>query len=260
MHSIPTTDITLQAAIAHAVLSPEAPVPREIEMPHRGASSNRFDVYRNNVVLGLINALGTRYPVVRRLLWDEAFNAIARLFISASPPRSPVLHEYGQDFPDFVREFGSVASCDYVADVAELESARVRAYHSVDAEPLTRAAFAALEPGEFVSMRVHLHPSVTLLNSNFPIVTVWESQQAGNDGYVREWKKETALIARPSLDVEVWRLPEGGFEFLGALHDGDTVARAIERATLATAGFDLTACLTLLIGSGIAVGIQPDPS
>ncbi len=257
MHAIQTTGPGFQAAIARAVLAPEAPVPRQIEAAGRAATTSRFDVYRNNVVLSLINALGARYPVVRRLLWDDAFHAVARLFVSASPPRSPVLLEYGQDFPDFIRHFGRAPSRDYVADIAELESARVCAYHAADAEAPARAVFAAIDPCQLAGMRIELHPSVTLLKSNFPFVTAWESQQPGNEEYIREWRPESALIARPRDDVGVWRLPEGGYEFLNALSEGSTMAHAIECATAASARFDLTGCLTLLIGSEITVGLEP---
>lgn len=254
MHSF-QADAGFQTAIARAVLAPDRPVPRQIATHGRVATATRFDVYRNNVVLSLINALGARYPVVRRLLWDDAFSTLARLFISASPPRSPVLLEYGQDFPDFIRKICEAPSRDYVADIAELESARVRAYHAADAQPLPPAAFAALDPADLAGMRIALHPSVTLLRSSCPIVTVWESQQAGNDGFVREWRPEAALIARPLSDVEIWRLPEGGYEWLTALSNGGTMAGATECATAARANFDLAGCLTLLIGSGIAVGM-----
>jgi hypothetical protein len=245
----------LQGAFAHALLAAEAPVPQAVTAPQQPAIASRFGVYRNNVIVGLINALAARYPAARRLLWDDTFNVIAHLYAVSSPPRSPVLLEYGEEFPDFIRNFGDSTARDYVADVAEIESARVRAYHAADATPVDRQAFASLAPTELAGMRLTLHPSVTLLRSRFPVFSVWESQQAGNDAYIREWRPESVLIARPYMDVEVHRLPTGGYEFLSALSEGDTVAVSIDRAMTATPAFDLGVNLTTVIGSSIVVGM-----
>src|SRR5207248_3064950 len=124
------------------------------------AAESRFGVYRNNVIASLTRAVAARYPVVRRLLWDESFDAIARLYVTAEPPRSPVLLEYGDGFPRFIRGLGEGASLRYVADIAALESARRHAYHAADAAPMGREVFAGLAPEPFVRLRLALHPSV----------------------------------------------------------------------------------------------------
>ena len=249
----------LQGLFADALLVADAPVPRAVAASQQSSTASRFGVYRNNVVVSLIAALAARYPVARRLLWDDTFNAVAHLYVISLPPRSPVLLEYGEGFPDFIRNFGDSTARDYVADVAEIESARVRAYHAADAIPLDPQVFAGLDPTRLAGICVTLHPSVTLLQSRFPALSVWESQQTGNDAYIRVWKAESVLIARPYLDVEVQRLPAGGYEFLSALSEGETVAGSIERAAGATSGFDLVANLATLIGSGIVVGLGCSP-
>lgn len=253
MHAIQSLS-GLQGIFAQALLAPDAAVPRALAASRQPATTSRFGVYRNNVVVSLINALAARYPVSRRLLWDDTFNVVAHRYVFSSPPRSPVLLEYGEGFPDFIRNVGDSAGRDYVADVAEIESARVRAYHAADATPLERQAFAGLDPAAFAGMRLTLHPSVSLLESRFPALSVWESQQGGNADYIRRWKSESVLVARPHLDVEMHRLPAGGHPFLQALAAGETVANAIGRAAAAP-GFDLGANLAMLIGSNIVVGM-----
>ena len=72
-----------------------------------------------------------------------------------------------------------------------------------------------------------LHPSVYLVQSRFPIVTIWESNQSMASGMIDRWSAEAALVARPFLEVEVRRLPPGGYAFLRALSEGQTVATAV---------------------------------
>ena len=57
--------------------------------------ARRFAVYRNNVAVGLIGALEARYPVSRRIAGDDLFRAMARAFVRAHKPRSPVMIAYG---------------------------------------------------------------------------------------------------------------------------------------------------------------------
>ena len=67
--------------------------------------ARRFAVYRNNVAVGLIGALEARYPVSRRIAGDDLFRAMARAFVRAHRPRSPVMIAYGGEFPEFVADY-----------------------------------------------------------------------------------------------------------------------------------------------------------
>lgn len=245
----------LQRAFAEALLFDNAPIPATIRLASGAAHASRFGVYRNNVIAGLINALAVRYPVTRKLLWDDAFNHVARLYITAEPPRSPVMFEYGGSFPRFLRSVGQGTASDYLADVAELEAARTLAYHAVDAAPLPRDAFAAVAPEDLPELRLTLHPSAVLLKSRFPVVSTWEANRSGNDNSLRTWKPECALIARPYLQVEVRPLSTGVHAFIAALAEGCTLGTAIAKAGGSHAGFDLSEAFSTLIAADALIGL-----
>jgi hypothetical protein len=246
----------IQAQFADAIFADGASI-NAIAGGAAPAADSRFTVYRNNVALGLINAVAARYPVVRKLLWDDAFERVAAQYVRSELPRSPVLLEYGGSFPQFLRTIGEGVAVDYLADIAELESARTRAYHAADAMPLDRGAFAALSPDRLAELRVRFHPSMILLTSRFPVFSIWETQRHGGDDTIREWKPESVLVVRPHLHVEVWRLPAGGYKFFAALAAGRSVADAITEATACAADFDLAEALATLISSQAAVAIDP---
>ena len=102
-----------------------------------------------------------------------------------------------------------------------------------------------------------LHPSLRLVRSAFPALTVWR-MNAGHDP-VRpidpEAVGEDVLIVRPAAEVEVRRLPPGGFAFIAALDRGATLAEAAAAATDDAAAFDLAGNLTGLIGASAIVGV-----
>lgn len=246
-----------QRNFATALFDPSAPVPPSIQAAGRARAQSGFAVYRNNVIVSLIKAVGQRFPVIRRLAGEESFDAVAHRYVLARPPRSPVLIAYGEDFPHFVRSLGSEAMYEYLADVAELEWMRGRAYHAAEAVPVDREAFAALDPERLDGVRIHLHPSFSLLKSRFPVVTVWECGQEGSDddsAMIRQWGPESALVARPFFDVQVWRLSAGGYAFVGALGQLASLSVAAAAGMAAEPGFDLAAAFAMLIESNIVTG------
>ena len=64
------------------------------------------------------------FPVVKRLVGDKYFHAMANVFLLREPPFSPLLIHYGETFAAFVEEFEAAKPLPYLADVARLEYAR----------------------------------------------------------------------------------------------------------------------------------------
>ena len=246
---------SIQREFAGALLSGACAVPGTVKAASREAAASRFGVYRNNVLAGLLNALAVRYPVTRNILWDEAFDRAARRYILSEPPTSPVLHEYGEDFPAFLRRCGDGAASQYVADVAALESSRVRAFHAADATPVEAAWFARWTADQLPAVRLRLHPSVTILQSRFPIVSAWELNGERNGHVIAQWKPEAAMISRPMLDVEVRRLAPGTDVFLLALSEGQSIGAAVTRARQVQ-GFELADAFGVLVTTRIVAGAK----
>src|SRR5689334_13616467 len=86
-----------------------------------GYPSNRFEIYRNTVVVALTKALQLNFPAVRNLVGAEFFDDAAQLFIAEHPPRTAYLDRYGDKFPEFLSNFPPAKPLAYLADVASLE-------------------------------------------------------------------------------------------------------------------------------------------
>lgn len=211
----------------------------------------------NDIIGLLIRALAARYPVVRRLAGDESFIATARRFVRAEPSQlSTVLH-FGDAFPAYLRSLGHAASFEYLADVAEIEAARARAMRSADARPIGRAAFASLSSSRIRELGVLLHPSVSLVASRFPIVTIWAANQADDsNGVILRWRPEAALVVRPFLDVDVVPLSASGYAFLRQVAVGAPLATAMAAAAVCDPMADPATHLRLLVDTNIVVGVH----
>src|SRR6266545_6393061 len=114
----------VQKAFAEALLDTSARVPLPVRGAARRKADNRFAVYRNNVLAGLTSALAARFPVVQRLVGNEFFRDMARVYVTVEPPRSPLLMHYGETFAAFIDGFEPAAPIPYLGDIARLEMAR----------------------------------------------------------------------------------------------------------------------------------------
>jgi hypothetical protein len=239
-----------QSTFAHALLNPELPCPSGLTTWNGSDPAKRFAVYRNNVMVSLIDALADTYPVVQALVGEEFFRAMARVFAMAHPPRSPVMATYGHDFAEFIQTFPPAATVPYLADVARLEMARVWAYHAADVPPLAlEAVQAALaDPTQLIHLQFTLHPSVHVITSTFAVFALWTAHQGEIDmATVDPDQPQTALVFRHALEVNTLELPAGVAQFVSALQAGKTLPDAASAALELDPEFDLTQALTLLL-------------
>jgi hypothetical protein len=245
-----------QRGFAAALLDPALAVPADLIGPDGQPCPKRFAVYRNNVVVGLIEALRANFPAVCRIVGEEFFRVMARAYVASEPPTSPILLDYGAGFAHFIGRFEPAATLPYLPDVARIERAWTEAYHASDAEALAPAALATI-PGDRVSdLCLAVHPSLRIVRSQFPALTIWRMNV--DDGVPSpvdlESGGEDVLVVRPAAGVEVRSMPPGGAEFVAALANRQSLAEATEAAMNAYPLFDLSPSLAALIGAGVFVG------
>lgn len=251
-----------QADFAAALLDPARPAPLGLGGPDGEDSPRRFAVYRNNVSVALIDALEANFPAACRIVGEEFFGAMARAYALLEPPASPILLDYGAGFPGFIAGFAPADSLPYLADVARIERAWTEAYHAPEARPLDPAMLSNVPPDEAAALCFMLHPSVRVVRSPFPALTIWRMNVA--DGVPApvdlDSGSEDTLVIRPDAEVEVRSIPGGGAEFIAALAGGRNLVEAAKAGLRVSPAFDLAANLTALLGAGAFVASQPAAS
>jgi hypothetical protein len=241
-----------QAAFAGALMDPVLPLPAGILGRHGESDARRFAVYRNNVVVGLVEALASRFPVVQRLVGEDFFFAMARCYAVETRPASPLMMEYGGSFPNFIAGFRPAAEVPYLADVARLERAWGEAFHAAEAVPI---AISVLPQVGLGGMAFELHPSARLVRSLHPVGTIWAAHQGEEEPRPPEaWTPEDLLVVRPEAEVLVHRLPPGGGAFVAALIAGRTLGEAVATACAESADFDPAQALAGLFRAGAVTG------
>lgn len=240
-----------QTAFAVALLDPAQPCPDELRAWNGSDPNQRLGVYRNNIVVSLIDALAATFPVCQQLVGDAFFRAMARAFVVAHPPRSRILTFYGREFPAFIETFTPAASVPYLADVARLEMLRLDAFHAGDVEPLGTESMTEMlsVPERLPGLRADLHPSVAVLPSRFAVYDLWAAHQqpVPELASIRLMQPQTALVVRSGLNVHCTNVSAGTGVFIDRLLQHATLSQAEQDAGASDAGFDLIAALTLLL-------------
>jgi hypothetical protein len=248
-----------QAVFGAALLDPQRACPPGLRAWNGSDPSARLAVYRNNVVGSLVDALADTFPVVQALVGAEFFRAMASVFVRQAPPRSRILAHYGEDLPGFIERFGPARPVPYLADVARLERAYVRAFHAADAAPVAAEVVGlALASGERIGeLRLVCHPSLNALSSPYAVATLWVAHQGeGDPAGIDADQPETVIVVRPALQVVVLRAPPGAAGFVAAIQRGAALGAAAAEATDATGAFDLSTTLTLLLRHGALTSID----
>ncbi len=233
-----------EAEFAAALLDPAHPVPAPLR--------HRFGVYRNNVAVGLIEALRAGFPAVETLVGAAFFAAMAGVFLRQHPPRGRIMMLYGAEFPQFLAQFPPVAAYPYLCDVARIEQALRESYHAADSTPLPGEALAAIPEPTLLAARIQLAPALRLIRSPWPIHAIWRATLEG--GPPPDGGAQDVIILRPDFDPRPHLLPPGGAALVQALQAGAPLAQALSAAgpTL-----DLPAVLALLLGGGAITGVDP---
>lgn len=237
-----------QMEFAAALTDPARGMPAGIRTVRGLVDPARFNIYRNNVFVGLTNALAARFPVVRRLVGEEFFAGMARIYAGEKKPASPLMFRYGDGFPDFIADFGPAAGLSYLPDVARIEAAWTKAYHAMDVAPLDVTSLSAFV-GDTGRRRLVPHASATLVSSPYPAGSIWEAHQSVCIGAVAA-RPETVLVVRPAGQVSVHVLPEDDASFAQSVFDGATLAMSAERAMALNATFDFGRALVGLTSLG----------
>lgn len=253
---MPPEQVSFAEAFAPALLDSKRAAPPVVTGPNGRAAGKRYDVYRNNVTVSLIDALAAIYPAVQRITGTDFFRAMARFHVRESPPTSPLLFEYGRGFPDFIAGYEHAQMMPWLADVARIERAWLDAYHARDAAPLAPAQLAAIVPERLADLVFTPHPATQIVRSEFSAVTIFAANRdSAPVGRIDASTAEDALITRPGFDVIVRHLPPGGAVFATCLTEGRPLGEATASALETSSDFDIAANIAGLIEAGAFTAI-----
>lgn len=230
-------------------------------------SVRRLAIHRANSIAAATKALAGSYPVIREVVGEEFFEALARAYWMAMPSRSGDLGDYGDAFDEFLAGFEHVRELPYLADLARLEWAVHRAECAADALPLDAMTLAEVPPDRRSALIFTFIPGTAIIASAYPIARIWSlhrddtlrADAAKADRFDIDWNiAEIALVARKGFEVRVVALDAGSAATLRAIQGGETLvdalAAGLAAAERAGTPFDVANASAAWLGDGLFAG------
>ncbi len=229
------------------------------------APEARLDIYRHHVLTTLTAVLEAAYPVVCRLVDRRFFAYAADRYARDEPPASPCLFEYGERFPDFLASFPACRDLVYLPDVARLEWAMHAALHAADPHAMDPAPLAAVATDDMARLVFSFDPSVTLLDSPWPVERIWRANQDDAAGAPKNSSAAVVDLAAGGAHLEIRRIDDtvtmralapADHALRRALWKGATIGDAVATALAVDPAFDLASALTDLLQERILIGFS----
>jgi hypothetical protein len=197
-------------------------------------AAERFRIYRNTCSSTLTETLRMTYPAVVRLVGGEFFDQATQQFMTAHPPHSGCLNDYGVGFADFLAAFGPASALAYLADVARFEWALSVAANAVDAPVLDPAALAALDPECHATLRFEPHPSLSFLALAYPADQIADAVLSADEAAMAQVDLSSGpvrlVVHRGPIGVEAQRLEPHAYGFLSRLCGAERLGSLLEAA------------------------------
>ena len=133
-----------------------------------------------------------------------------------------------------------------------------QSYFAADATPLSPADLAGLQDEVAEKLVLALHPSVRIVASAHPILTIHRANRPDRAEVGRvntAAPGQTVLVSRLAADVVLDGIGHGDAAFLAAVGAGRPLADAAADGCLADPDFDLQVSLTLHLAQGTFAGI-----
>ena len=162
----------------------------------------RIRVYSDAYYLRLRDVLREDFPRVAALLSPERFEDVATEYLETFPSKQPSVRHLGRSLAEFLRRREDILKC--VADLAELEWARVEVFDAPDAECATIADLAGVPPAAWPSLRFLTIPAIRTLSAQYPVHQLWSDgkslDMAPAKTSLRVWRKNDFLVLHAPMD------------------------------------------------------------
>lgn len=221
--------------------------------------------YRANAQAMAERALAAAYPVLARWLGDEAMAALARDLWRHHPPVRGDLALFGAELAAWLPRVPEWADMPYLADLARLEWAVHRAHTAAD--PADTPPDLQLLAGQGAeALRVRFVPGSTLVDSRWPVLTLWRAHQGGAEvepdlrplhAALDAGLGEAAWVWRRGHRIELAALSAGEAAFHEHLLAGATLGPALAAAHGRVPTFGFEPWLLRALREGWLDGLTP---
>ena len=164
--------------------------------------TTRIQAYSDAYYLRLRDVLNEDFPRVSALLGPIRFDALILDYLTAFPSKHPSVRHLGRALPEFFRSQTDAPGC--LADLAELEWARVEVFDAPDAECAAMGDLVSVPPDAWPTLRFLPIPALQTLHIQHPVHQVWSGGQSldvpAADTSLRVWRTSDYQVFHAPMD------------------------------------------------------------
>ncbi len=231
----------------HTMFDNKAPILPFIKSDH---PDERLNIYKQTILENLRHALEITYPGIWSLLGKACADSAAYVFCSKAKkfPVSGNLDEWGKDFPEFLALQPELSGLPYLKTYGEYEWLKHLAYGQLESDYVNYADLSALSENDLANCKLHFHPSVYLMQSDYPIDKIQEIiEQPDVPGFELTKKVTCVVIARPENCIMTYWVPPEYFLFFENMVKNLSLSECVENTEKEYSDFNIAEAIGFLM-------------
>jgi len=213
-------------------------------------AASRMSVYADAYFARLIECMGEVFPVMKKFLGEETYDAFAFEYLQAIPSKSYTLHNLGRHFPGWLEksrprdeEDGEVAIAsegpdwpELMVDLARMEWAVYETFDGpgIEGQPTLRMEeILALTSDAMDETRLVPAPCLNLVTARFPVNEFYTALRRAGEGEAvapPDARPAWTALHRRGFVVQRYDLNASAHAMLEAILQGRTLGEAIDAA------------------------------
>jgi len=162
----------------------------------------RIGVYADAYFLRLRDVLREDFPRIAALVGPAQFDEIVEGYLEAFPSRWPSVRHLGHALSEFLRHRTDTPKC--LADLAELEWARIEVFDAPDAECTTIEDFISVPADAWPALRFSAIPAIRTLRVQYPVHHLWSGGScldvSAEETVLRVWRANDCRVFHALMD------------------------------------------------------------
>jgi hypothetical protein len=162
----------------------------------------RIGVYADAYFLRLRDVLREDFPRVAALVGSEQFDGVVKSYLEAFPSRWPSVRHLGHALSEFLRHRTDTPTC--LADLAELEWARIEVFDAPDAECATIEDFISVPADAWPTLHFSAIPAIRTLCAQYPVHHLWSGGKSFEvttaETSLRVWRANDCRVFHALMD------------------------------------------------------------
>ncbi len=135
----------------------------------------RLGIYESAYRARLHEALIATYPVLQNYLGYEQFEELCFAYIDAHPSPFRSIRWFGDRLADFMQIHSPYKEFPYLSELARLEWTMALVFDAANGSVLQLEDMQNVPPEAWITMRLHIHPSVHRLSLSWNTIQIWQT-------------------------------------------------------------------------------------